>query len=75
MKAVREGITVNSGRAFYSQYTDMIEFTQDPVARSATETVNSVYSGDVIDLYTEVKRIRITGNANTKVFFKNESGM
>ena len=75
VKAVREGITVNSGRAFYSQYIDMIEFTQDPVARSATETLTSVYSGDIINLYTEVKRIKITGNANTKVFFKNEPGM
>jgi lipopolysaccharide assembly outer membrane protein LptD (OstA) len=75
VQAEREGITVNSGRAYYSKIDDMMEFTEDPVATNSTETVSSVYSGEVIILYSRQKHIRITGSAHTEVFFKNESGM
>jgi lipopolysaccharide export system protein LptA len=71
VKADNSKLNVLSDNAFYSKKKEMIEFTGNPRAVSNIEDFKSEYSGDKILMRINTEEVNLSGNAHTKVEFKN----
>ncbi|MFH1414716.1 MAG: LptA/OstA family protein [Elusimicrobiota bacterium] len=75
VRTKRQDITVMSDRAVYSRDDDRIDFTGSPSAESIFEDTAAEYSGDVITVFLDEERIRITGRAHTRIYKEDDIEM
>lgn len=75
VKIERNGIFVNSSKAVYYRGEDIIKFTGDPKAYSTGKDVSTEYSGTQIDLFIKEEKIKVKGNAYSRIRFKDELKM
>lgn len=71
VKADNTSLNVFSDKAFYSKKKEIIEFTGNPKAVSNIENYKSEYSGDKIVMRINTEEVNLSGNAHSKVAFKN----